>query len=198
MPKLAAKFEDWTWPWTKGEVDEEKAARLIYQLKQERESLQESKTSLTAQVETLTEEKATLTDKVAAAGSNDSEKDAEIATLKKANRELTGQVGKSLPKDQLTIAKLELALDNGFTKTQARRLVGETQEELEADAEELKKDLGLDKTDDSGSGGDDQGSGFGSQNGMIVTGDRLRTGTHQIGSQQYETDPGKIKLPSLT
>lgn len=40
--------------------------------------------------------------------------------------------------------RFEIALDKGLTKNQAKRLVGSTREELEADADELVKDLGLD------------------------------------------------------
>lgn len=38
--------------------------------------------------------------------------------------------------------RLEVALDKGLTPSQAKRLVGETREELEADADQLLKDLG--------------------------------------------------------
>lgn len=38
-------------------------------------------------------------------------------------------------------ARLSVALDKGLTKTQAKRLVGETEEELAADADELLKDF---------------------------------------------------------
>ena len=40
--------------------------------------------------------------------------------------------------------RLEIALDKGLTKGQAKRLVGSTREELEADADELLADLGVD------------------------------------------------------
>lgn len=40
--------------------------------------------------------------------------------------------------------RAQIALDEGLTPTQAKRLVGDTREELLADAQELKKDLQLD------------------------------------------------------
>jgi len=40
------------------------------------------------------------------------------------------------------LARLEVALDKGLTPSQAKRLVGNTREELEADADQLLKDLG--------------------------------------------------------
>lgn len=41
-------------------------------------------------------------------------------------------------------ARFEIALEKGLTKSQAKRLVGNTREELEADADELIADLGVD------------------------------------------------------
>lgn len=42
---------------------------------------------------------------------------------------------------ELSLARLEVALEKGLTRAQAKRLVGSTREELEADAEELLTDL---------------------------------------------------------
>lgn len=42
---------------------------------------------------------------------------------------------------ELARDRLEIALEKGLTKTQAKRLVGSTREELEADADELLADL---------------------------------------------------------
>lgn len=44
---------------------------------------------------------------------------------------------------ELSLSRLEVALEKGLTATQAKRLVGSTREELEADADELIKDLGV-------------------------------------------------------
>lgn len=41
-----------------------------------------------------------------------------------------------------SLARLEVALAKGLTPSQAKRLVGSTREELEADADELLKDIG--------------------------------------------------------
>lgn len=51
---------------------------------------------------------------------------------------------KNLTTAQADAVRFEIALERGLTKSQARRLVGGTREELEADAEELIADLGLD------------------------------------------------------
>lgn len=43
---------------------------------------------------------------------------------------------------ELSLARLEVALEKGLTRAQAKRLVGSTREELESDADELLADLG--------------------------------------------------------
>lgn len=47
-------------------------------------------------------------------------------------------------------ARLKVALDLGLTLAQAKRLVGDTEEELKADAEQLLKDFGGSKKDEGG------------------------------------------------
>lgn len=47
---------------------------------------------------------------------------------------------------QANAARFEIALEKGLTKSQAKRLVGSTREELEADADELLSDLGVGAT----------------------------------------------------
>lgn len=49
---------------------------------------------------------------------------------------------KSAADATVALARLEVALDKGLTPSQAKRLVGNTREELEADADELLKDIG--------------------------------------------------------
>ena len=44
--------------------------------------------------------------------------------------------------------RYEVAAAKGLTPAQAKRLVGSTREELEADADEMRSELGLDKNDD--------------------------------------------------
>ncbi len=68
---------------------------------------------------------------------------------------LTAQVAtltKELGTATVTGARLKVALDKGLTATQAKRLVGDTEDELAADADELLVDLGGAKP----AGGDDK------------------------------------------
>ena len=54
------------------------------------------------------------------------------------------ELEKNLTTAQANAARFEIALEKGLTKSQAKRLVGSTREELEADADELLADLGMD------------------------------------------------------
>lgn len=49
---------------------------------------------------------------------------------------------RSLADLQANALRAEVALDKGLTPSQAKRLIGSTREELEADADELLKDIG--------------------------------------------------------
>lgn len=70
-------------------------------------------------------------------------KKTDLEKLQEANSGLTGD----LTKAQRTSVLYEIALDKGLTKTQVRRLVGDTKEELEADADALLEELGVTKTE---------------------------------------------------
>jgi hypothetical protein len=76
-------------------------------------------------------------------------------------------------------ARLRVALSKGLTETQAKRLVGETQEELEADADELLASFVQENDDDTG------------QDPPRRPRERMRPGAAP-GSQPEETDPAKL------
>lgn len=138
MPKLP-EFKDWQAPWEKSgtEFSADVAKKFIYDLHKDVEKAGEENSTLKTQNSELTTkvteaEKANMTDAEKAA--------AERADLEK---KLADASEKSLE-----VTRLELALEHGLTKSQAKRLVGKTAEELTADAEELVKDLGLTKEED--------------------------------------------------
>lgn len=137
MPKLP-KFEDWQAPWVKNstEFNADVAAKLIYDKTKDVEDLKEAHAT---QVETLTTENTALKAKITEA-ERAKMTDAEKAAAEKA--EIEKKLVDAGDKD-LDVARLELALDHGLTKSQAKRLVGKTRDELTADAVELAKDLGL-------------------------------------------------------
>ncbi len=73
----------------------------------------------------------------------------DAAKTEEQRREEAQQLAQKEAKDaKIEAARLRVALAKGLTETQAKRLVGETQEELEADADEL---LATFKTDDDDS-----------------------------------------------
>jgi hypothetical protein len=78
----------------------------------------------------------------------------------------------------LEAARLRVALKKGLTDSQAKRLVGETEEELEADADELLESF-TDESDDNGQGPQRRPT------------ERLRTGAAP-SSEPEETDPAKL------
>lgn len=149
MPKLP-EFKDWQAPWEKSgtEFSADVAKKFIYDLHKDVEksgeeisTLKTSNSELTTKVTEA--ERATLTDAEKAA--------AERADLEKK----LADAGES----SLEVTRLELALEHGLTKSQAKRLVGKTAEELTADAEELVKDLGLTKEENKDENNGDQSNG---------------------------------------
>lgn len=80
-------------------------------------------------------------------------------------------------------ARLRVAMSKGLTETQAKRLVGSTVEELEADAEELLKAFGA--SEGNGEEQDGQGPSGGTPR------ERLTPGAAPMAEPE-ETDPGKL------
>jgi hypothetical protein len=78
---------------------------------------------------------------------------------------------------QREAARLRIALKKGLTETQAKRLVGDTEEELEKDADELLESF---KDDNDGDGSDRR-----------TPKPRMRTGAAP-SSEPEETDPEKL------
>jgi hypothetical protein len=170
MPKKETEefpsFDDWEAPFDPDEVDGEKALRLIYSIRKDEHKL---KTKLKAKEEAIS---ALETDKSELSTALDTYKDAEAKAKREGESKedaLQRQIDELTKKltekpetkvDDLAVARLEIALEHGLTKRQAARLVGEDREALEEDAEELVKELGLnkpaDEDDDTEKAGDDE------------------------------------------
>lgn len=144
------KFEDWQAPWEKSgtDFDAEKAKGLIYSLHKEAAEVKERHdVALTA----VTEERDTLKAKV---DEHETKDLSEVERLKRENEKLKANPPKPDSGQSLEVARLELALEHGLTKAQARRLAGSTVEELTADAAEYAKELGIEgEKPSNGSGG---------------------------------------------
>jgi len=137
MPVSFPKFEDWQAPWEKKgtEFNAETAKGLIYSLSKEAAEVKEKHDTALASV---TQERDTLKTKVEEAETKDL---SEVERLKRENERLKEtQAKKGEP--NLDLTRLELALEHGLTKAQAKRLVGGTVDELTADAKAYAEEVG--------------------------------------------------------
>lgn len=96
-------------------------------------------------------------------------KDAELSDSQKATQRADAAEQRADKAEQQAM-RLQVALDKGLTASQAKRLVGDTVEELEADADELLESFGggPSKKGDTGDGAgddDDEGGDEGGQTG---------------------------------
>lgn len=145
------KFEDWTPPW--GEDDEKfdaaKAKKLIYDLQGDKQKLGKDKADLQVKVteaETARDEHKAELDKIARKDESETER------LKRELKEAQEKAAAAPPTDSLEVLRLRVALDKGLTSKQAARLVGSTEEELAADADEYLSDLKPSKAEDEDEG----------------------------------------------
>jgi len=128
------KFEDWKAPWDeKGEeLDAEKAKRYLYDVIRDRDDAVVKKAK-------IAQERDELKTKV------DEFETKDMTEVQRLQREL--EAAKAKPAEdtetKLENARLKLALEHGLTVKQAKRLSGNTPEELEADVTELLDTLGI-------------------------------------------------------
>jgi hypothetical protein len=93
------------------------------------------------------------------AGEYDKTVEAQKSETQKLN-DRAAAAEKTASEHQLRALRAEVALDKKLTPSQAKRLVGSTKEELEADAEDLLKDLGASAGSQGGSGTGGQSTSF--------------------------------------
>lgn len=164
MGKLPESFDDWKWPWEKGEVDEEKAARLIFNARRAEETATDKAHAAEEKVSTVTAE---LDAEKARKSGTDEDGQQQIQNLTKQVRELEAAKTKleteGRPEDKLEIDRHAVALELGLSARDAKRLVGKNREELEADAKAFAKEHGIDlgdedDDDDDALGDDPDGS----------------------------------------
>lgn len=181
MAKLPS-FEQWKAPWEASgeEFDAERAKRHFYNLLSDKERRDERIVSLTVERDAVADELAVLKAK-------------------------SGSKGDQFDADRY---RLELAIDHRLTRSEAKRLVGSTKEELDADVPELLKSLG--RKADGGEGGEggkggEAGSGQGSEGAPLRDefGNRnpFRSSQRQTGQEppasereaKVETNPSKLE-----
>lgn len=144
MPKLVA-FEEFRAPWETEaggdtEIDKPKLKRYIWNLLNDKQSAQEKVTEVTTERDKYKEQ----IDAEARKGETETQK------LQRENKELQEKLAAKPEGPTASELKLQVALDKGLNAFQAKRLVGTTKEELEADADEILKSWG-----GSGTGGDE-------------------------------------------
>lgn len=135
MPPVP-KFEEYRAPWETeagedAEIDKGKLKKYIHGLLSDKDGLQ-------AKVSTLTTERDEALSKAQEAA-RQSETDAERQAREAEERKQREEQAKGLELDN---ARLRVALAKGLSETQAKRLVGNTAEELAADADELLREFG--------------------------------------------------------
>jgi hypothetical protein len=139
MPKLAP-FADWKAPWeTAGtEFNAELAKKRIYDLLSDKEVAAEKHTTEVAALTTKNTELQKAVDEV------NSKNLTEAQRLEKEKKDLENKLtARETADEKLKVTRLELALEHGLTKAEAKRLVGSTEEELKADAITLLEEKGL-------------------------------------------------------
>lgn len=198
MGKLPEKFEDWRLPWKEDEFDSDKAARMVFKLKQGFEELQGTVAERDEQIATLT---ADLDTAKAAKSGTDEEAQAELKALRKENRTLKEAEAKSLPADEKKIWQLTAAVEFGLTEKQALRLQGDDLDAIKADAKDFAKDLGIELDDDGEGeeGGNGEPSGNQAPPPFQQPGPRYKTGSNGADRVNVVSDPvgAAAKLPSL-
>jgi hypothetical protein len=150
MPKLPEDVKDWTAPWETAtgetEIDKDKLKRYLFNLLGDKEKLQERLT------ESNTERDALKTEAEAKAreGETAEQKLArENAELKAAVEAATKGDGSDVAKENL---RLKVAIEKGLNKDQLKRLIGNTEEELLKDADELLASFGSHGKSEEGEG----------------------------------------------
>jgi hypothetical protein len=151
MPKLPEKIEDWNAPWEtatgESEIDKDKLKRYLFNLLGDKEKLQERLTGVTTERDELK----------TAADAKAREGETETQRLTREKMELEAQLVAAQKGDSSEeLLRLRVALKKGLNDSQAKRLIGTTEEELLADADELLKSFGSAGKSEEGEGG----SGF--------------------------------------
>lgn len=147
------KFEDWRRPWKDGELDEEKAARLIYNLKRE---VEENETKVTERDEKLETLQTELDEERARKADPDADVQQELKDLRKENRTLKEDANKPNPEHQKELDRLNDVIDlvdKGLPKAVALRVQGDDTDARLEDAKSLAQVMGIeDFGEDSGGG----------------------------------------------
>lgn len=169
------KYEDFTAPWGDGEIDVEKVKRLVWNARVAEHEAGEKLATAQAELTKAKQEHETADQKAAR----------EAAELREKAEKSGDQA--------LENARLRIALEKKLTLAQAKRLVGTTEAELLADADEYIKEHNI--GGDAGSGSGEEGSGKPPVQQRPST-SNLRTGAENDADPQDDlSDPRKLLPP---
>lgn len=156
MPKLPGSVEDWQAPWETAtgetEIDKDKLKRYLFNLLGDKEKLQERLTETSTERDTLK----TAAEAAARQGETTEQRlERELKELKATvDGTAKGEDGGDLAKENL---RLKVAIEKGLNKAQLKRLMGDTEEEMLADADELLSSFGSHGDSTEGEGGLEDG-----------------------------------------
>lgn len=157
MPKLPEKVEDWTAPWETAtgetEIDKDKLKRYLFNLLGDKEKLQERLTTTSDERDELKK----------AADAKAREGETAEQKLEREKKELEAKLEAATkggdPDQAKENLRLTVAIEKGLNSAQLKRLIGNTKEELLADADELLKSFGSHGKSEEGEGGEEGGDG---------------------------------------
>lgn len=157
MPKLPEDVKDWTAPWETAtgetEIDKDKLKRYLFNLLGDKEKLQERLTESNTERDQLKTE----AEAKAREGETAEQKLArENAELKAAVDAATKGGDNDVAKENL---RLKVAIKKNLNEAQLKRLIGNTEEELMKDADELLASFGSHGKSEEGEGGEEGGDG---------------------------------------
>lgn len=160
VPSLA----DYQAPWEKdgedSEVDKTALKKFIHNLLVDKAKAQDAREAEQAKTVEVATERDELQTKL------ESKADPDIAAELTKAKQKQAEAESKAAAAEARADRVEIAVEKGLSPAQAKRLVGSNREELEADAEELVKDLGIEPKNDDGD--DDEG--------RVAPRARLRTG----------------------
>lgn len=135
-----------------GEIEDvESAKKAFHTLMVDKAKAQDAREDAQAEVATVTAERDELQKVVDDKASPDAK--AELEKAQTATKKAQDEAAKATARAD----RLEVAMEKGLTPAQAKRLVGDTKEELEADADEILELFGSAKSEDGDEDEDDEG-----------------------------------------
>lgn len=128
-------------PWesadgTVNEVDVEKLKKYVHGLTRDKAKAQDAREEALEKIKSLEAEKGELQSKV-------NSKDPNLAGQLAAEQDKVKAAEERARKAELSTLRLEVAFEAGLSPKQAKRVQGETQEEIEADVKDLAETFGI-------------------------------------------------------